>query len=121
MKKACLLLVYMIAAHVGLRAQDAAWKTSLIEKVVQKFSTSKETAKKVVDIKESYFRQIQAYNMPHMESKMTRTEIAKAVEELKKKEFTNINTVLKDEAQAKEVTAFLEGKMPLQSSQPRPR
>lgn len=121
MKGICLLLVLTISAHFGLHAQEAVWKTSLMEKVIQKFSTTKETAKKVVDIKELHFRQIQYYSMPHVQTQMSKDEISKRVEELKKKELSNLNIVLKDEVQAKEVAAFLEGKIPIQTSQPRPR
>ncbi len=117
MKKIILLGTLFISFAI-VHAQD--WKTSLVQTVSQKFSLTREVSRKLVDVKETYSKQLQNYQMPHVESQIGKEAKNKAIADLKEKEIAALKTVVDDEVKLKEISTYLEGKIQL-VAQPRKR
>lgn len=119
MKKFVLLAGLFLLMAGSVLAQD--WKTSLVKTVAEKFSVSTALSQKLVNTKESYFRQLQQYEMPHVETQMGKEGKRKAIADLRNKELESFKSLLGDETQASKVSEFLEGKIPAQAEQRRRR
>lgn len=115
MKKFVLLAGLFLMMAGSVLAQE--WKTTLVNSLAQKFSITTELSQKLVNTKESYFRQLQQYEMPHVEAQMGKAGKRKAIADLRNKELASFKSLLGDEAKASQVSEFLEGKIPAQTQQ----
>jgi uncharacterized protein YaaW (UPF0174 family) len=120
MKKHLLLCCIALFTAFFSFAQTAEWKVALAKDVEQKFSLSDQKSREVINIKEQIAQSIMAYRMPHMETQIGKEAVRKAIQNLEREEIVRLNTALKDEAKAKEVSQYLEGKIQL-NVQPRKR
>jgi len=120
MKKHLLLCCIALLTTFFSFAQADDWKQRLTKDVEQKFSLTSEKSREVVNIKEQIAKSIMAYRMPHMETQIGREGVRNAIQKLEREEVVRLTTALKDEAKAKEVSQYLEGKIKLNVQQ-RPR
>lgn len=119
MKKHLLLCcIALLTAFFSFAQTD--WKVNVAKDVEQKFSLTSEKSREVVNIKEQIAKSIMAYRMPHMETQIGREGVRNAIQKLEREEVVRLTTALKDEAKAKEVSQYLEGKIKLNVQQ-RPR
>lgn len=106
------LVLLMVALGAGAQTSDNSWKKNLANLLVSKYPYTSGSAGQLVDIKEVYFRRIQAYQMPHVETQMGKAAKYKAINDLREEEAARFLSLLKDEAKVKEVSSFLEGRIP---------
>jgi hypothetical protein len=113
MKKHLLLCCIALLTTFFSFAQTTDWKVNLTKDVETKFSLSSEKSREVVNIKEQIAQSIMAYRMPHMETQIGKDAVRKAIQNLEREEIVRLKIALKDEAKAKEISQYLEGKIQL--------
>lgn len=112
MKKTVLILLVTLFAW-GAHAQVKEARAALAKTVAEKFTLSADVARRAVSIEELAAQRLLNLDMPHVESSMGKAGVTKAREQARQQRTSQLAILLKDEAKAKEVETFLNGKIDL--------